>query len=185
MQHAPIGARDLSTLAQLQEKGIPSYFSGCLTLTLNHPVKHRRRRKVIYAVDVSQEVIDYIRSKTGCKVIPFSHLVPASIMHNNEARLAYARRILRNYGRATCVVTTRLHATMPCLALETPVLLISDHHHFGRLSGLRELARSCSSEELISGEYEYDFNTPPKNPDDYLPIRERLIEIMTDWVQSH
>lgn len=33
-KHSPIGCRDHYTLRLLQQKGIPAYFSGCLTLTL-------------------------------------------------------------------------------------------------------------------------------------------------------
>ena len=33
-KHGPVGCRDHYTLRQLQQKGIPAYFSGCLTLTL-------------------------------------------------------------------------------------------------------------------------------------------------------
>jgi hypothetical protein len=40
-KHSPIGARDLDTLSQLQERGIDAYFSGCLTLTLRGPSKTR------------------------------------------------------------------------------------------------------------------------------------------------
>lgn len=36
-QNGPIGARDLSTLEELQKRNIPCYFSGCLTLTLDYP----------------------------------------------------------------------------------------------------------------------------------------------------
>ena len=32
--HGPVGARDLSTLELLQKHGVESYFSGCMTLTL-------------------------------------------------------------------------------------------------------------------------------------------------------
>lgn len=32
-QHAPIGCRDFHTMETLHQKGIDSYFSGCLTLT--------------------------------------------------------------------------------------------------------------------------------------------------------
>jgi len=33
-RHEPIGCRDLNTMKMMQNKGIDSYFSGCLTLTL-------------------------------------------------------------------------------------------------------------------------------------------------------
>lgn len=185
MEHAPIGARDLNTLAELQSKGIPSYFSGCLTLTLENPYKDNQRKKIIYAVDVDPDVVAYIQSQTTHKVIPFTHAVPLDIMHDNDARLAYAEQVLEMYRKAKCVVTARLHATLPCLAIRTPVLFVGDQPQNGRLHGLKELARHCSQEELLSGQVDFDFNRPPENPQDYLPIREQLIDIMTDWVQNN
>lgn len=38
--HSPIGCRDLGTLHYLEDKGIPAYFSACLTLTLGDSYHH-------------------------------------------------------------------------------------------------------------------------------------------------
>ncbi len=95
------------------------------------------------------------------------------------------RVFLEKYAKAKCVVTQRLHAAMPCLALNTPVLLITEiAQEKGRLSGLKELARSCTEEEFLSGKVEFDFDNPPSNPEDYIPIREELIEKVSNWVKS-
>ncbi|MBN2131856.1 MAG: polysaccharide pyruvyl transferase family protein [Sedimentisphaerales bacterium] len=50
-EHEPIGCRDLSTLQLLQDKGIESYFSSCLTLTLGHSFRHQSDEDVFF-VDV-------------------------------------------------------------------------------------------------------------------------------------
>ncbi len=47
----PIGCRDWSTLHLLQERGIASYFSNCLTLTLGRHYRHRSDDHVFF-VDV-------------------------------------------------------------------------------------------------------------------------------------
>jgi len=49
--HGPIGCRDLSTLQLLEGKGIPGYFSSCLTLTLGSRYRHRSDENIFF-VDV-------------------------------------------------------------------------------------------------------------------------------------
>jgi hypothetical protein len=51
MENGPIGCRDLDTLKFLQSKDIPSYFSGCLTLTLGRKYKSTKKREGIVFVD--------------------------------------------------------------------------------------------------------------------------------------
>lgn len=177
-QHGPVGARDYRTLDELQKRGIPSYFSGCLTLTLENDCT--QRDDIIYAVDVDDECVQYIQSKTTSKVERLTH----SISYNLKHRLQYAQAILEKYKRARCVITPRLHATMPCLAFQTPVLLLGNHDD-PRFDGLRELATNCTKEELLSGAVNFDFDNPPQNPTLYLPLRERLINIVTNWVKNN
>ena len=55
-QHEPIGARDKGTLALLQSKGIKSWFSGCLTLTLGHKYKATTRNDDVIFVDPYFEI---------------------------------------------------------------------------------------------------------------------------------
>jgi hypothetical protein len=49
--HSPIGCRDYKTLELLQEKGIDSYFSFCLTTTLGETYKTNTKTGEIYLVD--------------------------------------------------------------------------------------------------------------------------------------
>jgi len=184
-KHAPIGARDYATLEMLNRAGVPSYFSGCLTLTLNNTHKGKREN-VIYAVDIPAKSLDLIRKKANCPVIPITHGVPLEMYNknNHEERMAYANKLLKMYGRAKCVVTQRLHAAMPCLALETPVLLLTKPYN-KRMFGLRELTYNCTNDELISGKMKYDFNKPPANPTDYLKVRSQLLKTVNAWVKKN
>jgi hypothetical protein len=185
-EHAPIGARDLATLNELQKRDIPSYFSGCLTLTLENPYKDTRN-DIIYLVDLDEACINYIKSKTKSKIVILTHGRSVLTLLNNDQRLRYAENILDLYRKAKCVVTTRLHAAMPCLAFETPVLMIGSVYRGTvnrRFSGLIEHTWNCSGEELWKGEVDYDFDNPPENPKTFLHIRENLIKIMTDWVRQ-
>ncbi|CRX38264.1 polysaccharide pyruvyl transferase family protein [Estrella lausannensis] len=181
--HGPVGARDYPTLHELQKRGIPSYFSGCLTLTLKNI--YNERENIIYAVDLDKECLDYLRAHTKAKVIPITHSIHHEMFLKltNEQRMSLANTLLKRYMKAKCVVTGRLHASMPCLGLETPVLLIRNNYD-PRFDGLGELAHRCSKEELLSGSAPFDFDNPPKNPEHYKVIRENLIQIVSEWVQQ-
>lgn len=181
-KHGPIGARDYNTLAELQKRNIPSYFSGCLTLTLENSCT--QRNDIIYAVDLDQECINFIKSKTKSKIETLTHVIPPSMRYNVQKRLNYAAELLEKYKRAKCVVTTRLHASMPCLAFKTPVLLINTQKDQYRFDGLRELARNCSKEEFLKNMVVFDFDNPAENPKDYLTLRENLVKTVTEWVQN-
>ncbi|MBS0586166.1 MAG: polysaccharide pyruvyl transferase family protein [Verrucomicrobia bacterium] len=182
-QYAPIGARDLFTLEELQKKDIPSYFSGCLTLTLDNPYLGNPRDEIVYLVDLDEDSVRYIKSKTKCKVITVAHCSAVLALLDNERRLKYAEVLLDKYRKAKCVVANRLHVILPCLAFETPVLSLCNGKT-GRFSGLSEIMRSCSREELLAGEVDFDFDNPPENSKAYLPIRENLIKLVTDWVNT-
>ncbi len=181
--YGPVGVRDNFTLRELEARGIPCYFSGCLTLTLENPYKHKRNN-VIYAVDLRNECINYIKSKTKQQVVVISHEVPSQIQYQNDKRLAYAEKLLDKYRQAKCVVTSRLHATMPCLAFETPVLFLTTNPNDHRFEGVLDLMHHCTAQELISGEYDFDFNEPAENPKTYLPVRKDLKRIVTEWFQK-
>jgi hypothetical protein len=185
-EHGPIGARDLFTFNELQKRGIPSYFSGCLTLTLENPFTERN--DIIYLVDLNPELINYIKSKVSSPVVVITHGKPLLRLLSPKHRLKYAEYILDLYRKAKCVVTTRLHAAMPCLAFQTPMLMISSktpESVDARFPGLYEHTRHCSEQEILSGEVSYNFDNPPENPTTYLPMRENLIKIMTEWVEKN
>lgn len=181
-QNGPVGARDLYTLGELEKRGVPSYFSGCLTLTLDEKYKSKKRNNVIYCVDIDRECIEYVRANTKSKVVVISHGVPGQHIRNNEKRLAYAESLLKKYGKAKCVITTRLHAALPCLALETPVLFLGSGGN--RFGGLKSLLRTCTKKEMLSGDFDFNFNRPTPNSKDYLPIRNNLINTVNKWVRE-
>jgi hypothetical protein len=183
--HAPVGARDMGTLEALCERDIPCYFSGCLTLTL--PSTPTRRRDVIYLVDLDAATTGYIRSRTRTPIVELTHGKPILALLTPEHRLQYAEHVLGLYRAAKCVVTTRLHAALPCLAFGTPVLMLPAGTKGcinPRCTGLIEHLPHGSTEELVHGELDYDFDDPPPNPTSYLALRESMSRTMTEWV-SH
>lgn len=169
----PVGARDTDTLAMLREHDIPAYFSGCLTLTLKRNGQ-AAREDYVCAVDVGQQVLIHLRRHTDRPVIPVTHWVPPYL--ESKDTYVLAEMLLDLYQRAHCVVTSRLHVALPCLALQTPVLLLHETDDSSRFSGLNELIRHCLARDYLDGSYQFDLDNPGENRQEYLAFREGLVE---------
>lgn len=175
LEHGPIGARDLYTLKLLQEQNIPSYFSGCLTLTLPKN-EHIVKQDYICCIDVTKEIVDKIKKNTNKKVFEFSSNFSRQYLNCSE-KFKYALGLLKAYQSASCIITSRLHAAMPCLALETPVLLVRDFEkHDGRFDGLEELVQKADNKFYLNNLDYFNINNPPPNSDKYVTYRQTLIE---------
>lgn len=171
MRHAPIGARDRSTLAALQKAGIPAYFSGCLTLTL--PRCEAARGDTIVACDLPEPIARELERRYPGRVIRTTHIFADALP--DDVRSAQAQALLDLYGAARAVVTTRVHCALPCLALGTPVLYVPLRSDVGRKSIATDLAHHCSERDFLSRAVPFDPNDPPENPPAYLPLRDALI----------
>lgn len=136
-QWGPVGARDLSTLAALQAAGVPSFMSGCLTLTLPEHRGPRRARSVL--VDVPEDLARAVFPHLPEEVTRESHTI--NVRASDEDRLEHARRLVDLYATSQLVVTTRLHAALPAVASGTPVLFLDVGQMDGRFDGLREFLR--------------------------------------------
>ena len=175
----PVGVRDLSTLALFTEAKIPAFFSGCLTLTLKRNPQIVQGEYVC-AVDVSPATVEWLKSRTKRPIHVLTNEIPASLPFRIKMELAQA--MLEIYQGAHCVVTGRLHAAMPCLAYETPVLLIDIAKDQERFSGLNSLVRHGTGQTLIEGGLDFDVNQPQPNSNDYQQYRERLIKQCVDFI---
>lgn len=121
-RHEPIGCRDLYTLGLMRRRGIKSFFSACLTVALTRP-NVERDPNLIVANDLSESMLVRIGSDTDKELVFTSHIGYPN--DDIEQRFKKAESLLDTYARASCVVTTRLHCALPCLAMNTPVLLIN------------------------------------------------------------
>lgn len=169
-QHGPVGARDLDTLAWLQSLGIESYFSGCLTLTLDRPSVSRE--PLIVLNDLPAAVVARIQGTTNLPIRGSSNMDHTTV--GIGSRFERAEALVDLYATASCVVTSRLHTALPCLAMGTPILLVEGTWEPYRFDGLRELVHHCSVEDVLSGGLDYDVSHPPANPTTYLSIRKEL-----------
>jgi hypothetical protein len=115
-QFEPIGVRDKASCDFLQSIGIKAEVTYCLTLTFPRRPSAPRNGKV-YLVDAGGIAVPLALRKGAVKL---SHTI-APIGH--QATVPYARRLLDMYrDSASLVITTRLHAALPCIAMGIPVI---------------------------------------------------------------
>jgi len=177
-QFGPVGARDLYTLRLLEQAKVDTYFSGCLTLTL--PERDPGAvEDVVYLVDLDDELIDACRKRTRSEVRLVTHLCMRPREHD---RALLAQSLLDGYARAKCVVTSRLHAAMPCLGMGVPVLLVDTQSDQTRFDGLHTLVRHASRAQVLRGEVDFDLEYPPDNRSDHLRYRHLLLEKVAEFV---
>ncbi|GAA5818668.1 MAG: polysaccharide pyruvyl transferase family protein [Methanobrevibacter sp. CfCl-M3] len=177
-----IGARDKATEKILQKQGIPSYFSGCVSLTLQKD-EHFKRQEFILAVDISDEMYNYIKSHTHRYVIRMSSYFKADLTRSE--RFIMAEYFLFLYQTAHSIVTSRLHCVLPSLSFETPVLLIKTEGKYqkSRYSGLEDLVRHTTEVEYKNNYKLFDVDFPGENPKEYLNLRANLIKTITEYSQ--
>ena len=118
-RHAPIGCRDKATAEFVRSLGVEAYFSYCATLTFDAP-PDRAPDSIFLVEPERQHRLGRLVNPGGLPVHNVSHrLVPVP----TELRIAFAREMVRTYGRtASHVVTSRIHCAMPCVAMGIPTL---------------------------------------------------------------
>lgn len=174
--YAPIGARDVSTLEMLERNHIPAYLSGCLTLTIPQFDNVEKTNEVLL-VDLDEKSEAVVR-----KMYPAENF--QSVTHNVNAeeysalsaedRLRRVEKLLRRYQGAKCVITSRLHCALPCLALRTPVLLVYKREYAPRMQSFLTLLHYTEIDSFDEGVRAFDPANPKANSEAYLPIREEL-----------
>lgn len=174
--YAPIGARDVSTLEMLERNHIPAYLSGCLTLTIPQFDNIEKTNEVLL-VDLDEKSEAIVR-----KMYPAENF--QSVTHNVNAeeysalsaedRLQRVEKLLRRYQGAKCVITSRLHCALPCLALRTPVLLVYKREYAPRMQSFLTLLHYTEIDSFDEGVRAFDPANPKANSEAYMPIREEL-----------
>lgn len=125
-KYEPIGCRDKFTLDVLRKHGIVSYLNGCMTATF--PLRDNSKEyKNIYCVDISEELDKYIPEDIKDKAIYTEHVFMTDECPNQSSE-EMARKVYNEYWEnAKLVITTRLHAALPCLSRGIPVVLAKDN----------------------------------------------------------
>ncbi len=180
LAHGPIGCRDVSTKEWLEENGIPAYFSGCLTLTLQENAELRKNSSwggYILCLNVSPEVVETIKKRTNRPVFAMDKNLTSYFYAKD--RIDISKMYLYLYHQAAAVVTGNMHCAMPSLAVNTPVCLLTSENKGpdvdGRFSGSIDFFHHYTTEEFLANDV-YDFNNPPVNSMKHLETREKLIQ---------
>jgi len=168
-KNGPVGCRDYYTLDLFRSKGIDSYYSGCLTLTLQNKYTSLPRTDNVYIMDVLYKVggrsHDWLgkfkRNWIIKKIIPKNilnsaiHLVQDVPKNSSETqKFEIAEETLKKYATAKLVITSRIHCALPCVALNTPVIFIDGGLEKAtdttRLKGIVEYFNSYSTDAIAS-----------------------------------
>lgn len=269
-KYSPVGCRDLYTEHLLKEKGIPAYFSACVTLTLGKNYKYLGEREGVFFVDPYFDIpllrennklkvgeifkfvfyyishfqcvntlakkqffkeysntgfLDrnikayrpyykaYLFYKTYKKKFEKKMLLNAEyITHwidvdmakaTNDQLISYAESLVKKYARAKMVITSRIHAGLPCLGVETPVVFVANDEvtsstgNFntpGRLDGLLDFFRILelsnnnfsSNDEVFNEINLFSENTVFNNKDNWKPyandLKAKCEKFMSDKV---
>lgn len=153
--YEPIGCRDEETSLLLRKYGIRTYLSGCVTATLPKRKITPKSGKV-FLVDIPTELIKHIPTYIMDDAEYVTHLpdIPRTsdtlYLTDEEEMNYYNRSInqLKTYeNEAKLVVTSRLHAASPCLALGIPVILVSENFD-GRFSWIDKYLRLYTPDQF-------------------------------------
>jgi len=120
-----IGCRDTVTQKFLSEHGIPTHLTRCATMTF---ATYHGKREGVFSVDLQPEMHEqFARLHPGAERLshdlkPFASEEVSDEETIEQYRKAYA--LLMRYRTAEFVITTRVHATLPCIAFGTPVIYV-------------------------------------------------------------
>lgn len=132
----PIGCRDAFTTEGLQKCGVCAYLNGCITLTLDDTNNVHDGRRV-FLIDVPEEFEQCVPKHLLADACHHTH-----IFHHIGMRTdVFARTLLEQYEReASLVITSRMHAALPCYSVGLPVILIHPEYSY-RFTWLEDVLR--------------------------------------------
>ena len=189
--YGPVGCRDTTSMEIFKSCGIDHYLSGCLTLTLPKQKKTADAGTYACLVDLRPELETKAREwlkDTGLKIVKLSHHCDyRNTDLTFDQRMEKVEEILTLYQNAKVVITRRLHVTLPCMAMETPVVSIvnlKSPGNYTRWAPYSDWVHYISEKDFINHAFDYDFNNPPENKSNYLPVRQSLIKQVEQFISE-
>lgn len=174
LEREAVGARDPYSLRFFRSNKIESFFSACVTLLIKNRYEQKDRTSNVYVVDVLDKNLHLVPNSTNYKII--SHFQDCTKC-TRQKLLQYAYERIDMYAKAKLVVTQRIHAALPCVAMGTPVVFINSAKAPGgggtasgpseRIAGLTELFHTfdfygkAKPEEMSAA---FNWHNPPPNP---------------------
>ena len=110
-------------------------------------------------------------------------MFPLSLTH--QQRFDEAEKLLRRYAKAKLVITSRIHAALPCIALGTPVILVVKNYDSLRYQGLDDFLNHVW---IRNGELDIDVKLDDRgmvvNNNRHIPFAEKLKMQCEQWVSQ-
>jgi len=131
--YEPIGCRDEATSNLLKSKGVESFVSGCLSITLpKRDLQQSCNADKVFLVDVPKSLENYIPDELKHNAVEMHHCfnIGQNYMTDKDVKKIdeYANSVLERYrNEAKLVVTSRLHALIPCIAMGIPVIFANEN----------------------------------------------------------
>lgn len=160
----PLGCRDLGTLRRFESIGVEGYFSGCATLTIE-PSSKRIEKGRILAIDPFYKVesdLNYqnwqlknlLSSEDFSRCTLLSNDSKQLSSLSSETRIKNVKEYLQRIQDSEYLITSRIHAALPAVALGTPVFFIDagydrNEKHRDRFEGLIELFNVIDSSNFV------------------------------------
>ncbi len=155
--YGPIGCRDRATRDFLRAQGVDAYYSGCMTMGFAARTidpKQPPQDTVILDLQAGfwpqlpQELIQNAVYPTHCLLYhddPENLTSSLAFFAEAQARVDYYRK------QAKLIITSRIHGTIPALALDIPVIFLSDCTD-QRMDMLKYLIKQHRSSEPLNFE---------------------------------
>ena len=177
----PIGCRDEQSCSFFLKHGIEAYIMGCYTLCLPKRIKVPEKGHP-FIVDASKELLEFIPQDIKNKAILLSQAMPFEeypITHHEDERLEGVAKcyLQRYYAEADMVITSRLHAAAPCMAMGIPVILASNNIDF-RYAWIDKYLKLYQESEYS------EINWNPSIPADLDNVRKLLMKFFSDSISK-
>lgn len=177
-EHEPIGCRDEETMLNLQNHGIKTWLSGCITVTFPRRKElHNKSKLKNFFVDIPDFLNDFIPPDLKINAEYLEHmpsyhrLNDTHYLTDEEVRDVFdiaKRRLIKYAEEAKLVVTSRLHAASPCMAMGIPVILVRNDIS-GRFSWIDKFLPIYSGDNFS----EIDWHPEPIN---YETVKAKIIK---------
>lgn len=162
--------------------------------------KHKFLKSIMIASAFHRQYSSFFSNSILRKSEFISHVkIIQKRVDTNTSLINDADIMLRHYQTLKLVVTSRIHAALPCLAMETPVIFIdnsnveSESWNANRLDGLTNLCRCMqlsekgltTNDEVLMNIHKISYDIPVfENKEDWKPIAQNLIKKCVEFVNA-
>ncbi len=181
-----IGCRDQETINRLQKYNKKSFFSGCLTLTLEK-FPNIEKGNDILVIDIDSKIKDKL-DFLNIKYIEKYNFRDQKEMKKKtfDQRMLDVEALLKTFQKAKVVFTSRLHVLLPCLALGVRVILILPRdYEKDRVESYLRYAEHYYIDEFLNADINIIINNTIKYKTDSIRvIRKNLISKCNKFIRD-